>query len=169
MSDRKIKSIPLDSEWAASLLRVPLTEPVDLDVSEIKTVGGVIEEARHLLWEGVRQARKSLDQNPLTEVVAKEAARKANKRGRPDLIVTDNGDIHLVVKYGRSKKVKEEPPNEHEHKRTKTGMSFGPVTLINTHSEKAPMKGPSLIELANEGAKLASGDDLDDLLSEIED
>lgn len=107
MSDSKTQSRgkkshrePLDTSWAEALLHASpehdgVVHPDDANLSLYQQ----LKTARAILSAAVEQAREALTKNPLTEMVAKEAARKAGKRGHPVVVVDDDGQVMLEIRY----------------------------------------------------------------------
>ena len=86
---------PLDPEMVTALLSEVPDKFTD-------TVGERLEQAVDELCKMVALARHTLSQNVLTGIVAKEAARRANRRGIPTLEVGTDGVVYLVVSYGKN-------------------------------------------------------------------
>jgi hypothetical protein len=55
--------------------------------------------AQNILQEAVEIARSRLEGHPFLDVVAREAAKNAGRRGEPFIVIDDDGSVMLEVRY----------------------------------------------------------------------
>lgn len=106
MTKKRTFREPLDPVWAETLLSVPSKRSAD------KTVAQVLKGLHDAYASAVEDARETLKDHPLGEVVAVEAARRAGRRGVATLAVGDDGTVYLEVSYKAAKADEPDTPQE---------------------------------------------------------
>ena len=91
---------PLPDEWAKALLQSPCPSDQAGPLRyPAETVYDMLRAAKDRLAEAVKIARWGLEVVPYADVVAREAAKNAGKRGDPIIVIDDDGSVMLEVRY----------------------------------------------------------------------
>ena len=100
MSKRKTFHIPLSTDLSIGVQELPLTFGGDT-----RTLGAWSQHLQELQ----RAANEVLANNALAGFVADRVMQDMGKRGRPSLVLTPEGEIHLRVSYDQPRRKKVEP------------------------------------------------------------
>jgi len=82
---KKLHREPLPDDLTKALLADPLAE--------------ILGNARKTLQKAVQQAREHIENSPLTPIVAQSVMKDLGRRGEAAVIVDDNGEVLLEIRY----------------------------------------------------------------------
>jgi len=82
---------PLPEDVTAALLASPLLGGIP--------AGDLLRDLRKQLSDTVKTIRTSLASNPVAEIVATATAKRIGKRGAASIVIDDNGDVMLEIRY----------------------------------------------------------------------
>jgi len=116
MGNNRTYREPLRTDWADSLLGMGL--------------GDRLAEAQAEMRKAVQEAREAIRRNALTATVANAAARWIGRRGRPHIVVDDNGFVMLEIRYGKK-------GAEDEEDTRNWASSLPPLKVLRQRAEKA--------------------------------
>lgn len=94
---------PFVKELDEALARALLNRTPKEGSGEFETLFAKLRFARTLLAQACEEVQEALASNPLTEITAREAARKEGRRGKPTVTVDNGGRVILEIHYGKGR------------------------------------------------------------------